>query len=122
VQRIVARDTRRHELTRAGVRAARLLAVADDDLETARRVVSAARALKPDLEVVARTRFESDLPALRAAGASAVVAEEATEDRGIDQLVTLVLDGYEVDPDTIRSQRDVRRDPATAAATPRPRP
>jgi CPA2 family monovalent cation:H+ antiporter-2 len=107
--------TRRHELTRAGVRTARLLAVADDDLETTRRVVSAARALNPDLEVVARTRLESDVPALRAAGASAVFAEEAAEDQGIERLVTAVLDAYAAGADTIRSERDARRAPASGA-------
>ncbi len=103
--------TRRHELTRAGVRTARLLAVADDDLETTRRVVSAARALNPDLEVVARTRFEGDVPALRAAGASAAVAEEGDEDHGIERLVALVLDAYAAGADTIHSEPDARRAP-----------
>jgi CPA2 family monovalent cation:H+ antiporter-2 len=108
--------TRRHELTRAGVRTARLLAVADDDLETTRRVVSAARALNPELEVVARTRFESNVPALRAAGASSVVAQDRTEDgEGIERIVTAVLDAYAAGPDTIGSGPDARRAPTSGA-------
>ena len=98
--------TRRHELTKGGVRTARLLVVADDDPETTRRVASAARALNPDLLVVARTRFGSEVPALRAAGATTVVAEDR---ESVVRLLAEVLAAYEVDAQTIARQQEALR-------------
>ena len=85
--------TRRHELTRAGVDAARLLVVADDDLETTRRVTSAARAMNPDLPVVARTRFGSEISALREVGATQVIAEDEAGIEGLVAAVASQVDG-----------------------------
>lgn len=100
--------TRRHELTRGGVRTARLLVVADDDPETTRRVASAARALNPDLPVVARTRFGRDVPALRAGGASTVVAEDR---ESVARLLADVLGAYDVDAQTIAGHLETLRSP-----------
>jgi CPA2 family monovalent cation:H+ antiporter-2 len=98
--------TRRHELSRAGVQGARLLVVADDDLPTTRRVVGAARALNPDLQVIARTRSASEIPALRAAGASAVVAEDQ---ESLARLLADVLAAYGIDPASIRDDQEALR-------------
>ena len=100
--------TRRHELTRGGVRTARLLVVADDDLETTRRVASAARVLNPDLRVVARTRFGSEAPALRAAGASTIIAEDR---ESVARILAAVLGAYDVDAQTIASHQQALRSP-----------
>jgi CPA2 family monovalent cation:H+ antiporter-2 len=70
--------TRRHELSLAGLDTARLLVVADDELETTRRVVRAVRAMHPELPIVAATRFERDAGPLREAGADRVVADEVS--------------------------------------------
>jgi CPA2 family monovalent cation:H+ antiporter-2 len=70
--------TRRHELSLAGLDTARLLVVADDELETTRRVVRAVRAMHPELRIVAATRFERDAGPLREAGADRVVADEVS--------------------------------------------
>jgi CPA2 family monovalent cation:H+ antiporter-2 len=98
--------TRTHELTRGAVRGARLLVVADDELETTRRVVSAARALSPALWIVARTRFASEAPMLRSAGASAVVAEDA---EGVAGILAEVLGAYGVAPATIAGHQETLR-------------
>lgn len=98
--------TRQHELTLAGARQARLLVVADDDLETTRRVVSAARAINPALQVVARTRFESEIEELQEAGASQVIAEDQ---ESIVQLLTGLLTSYEVDAETIQAYQETLR-------------
>lgn len=92
--------TRQHELTLGAAREARMLIVADDDLEMTRRVVSAAQALRQDLRVVARTRFTSEIEELREAGASVVVAEEQ---EGVTRVLAEVLEAYGVDPATIRA-------------------
>lgn len=98
--------TRQHELTLAGARQARLLVVADDDLETTHRVVAAAHALNPDLTVMARTRFASEIQQLAEAGAAEVVAEER---EGVVRLLGRVLAAYQVDDATIQRRQDALR-------------
>ena len=98
--------TRQHELTLAGVRQARMLIVADDDLETTRRVVNAAHALNPDLHVVARTRFESEVEELQEAGATEVVAEDQ---ESVVRLLTDVLEAYAVDDAVIQEHQAALR-------------
>jgi len=83
--------TRQHELTLGAARQARLLVVADDDLETTRRVVSAARALSSELRIVARTRYESEIEELREAGADVVVAEDRAS---MERVAAEVLGAY----------------------------
>lgn len=108
--------TRQHELTLAGAQQARLLVVADDDLETTRRVVSAAHALSPDLRVVARTRFESEIEELQEAGAAEVVAEDQ---ESVARLLAGVLETYDVDPETVREHQEALR---TGHQAPAPEP
>jgi len=105
--------TRRHELERGKIERARLLVVADDDPETTRRVVAAARALNPDLEVVARVQGEDQIAALREAGASSVVAEER---EGMARIVGRVLESYGVDPSAVRAEEELVRSAAAVAA------
>lgn len=110
--------TRQHELTLAGIAQARLLVVADDDLDTTRRVVSAAHALSRGLRVVARTRFETEIEALREAGATEVVAEDQ---EGVVRLLADVLEAYEVDPETVRQHQEaLRRGHQALAPAPAP--
>ncbi len=67
---------RNHELGLAGTRRARLLVVADDDLETTLRVVRAVAAFHPGLPILARTARVRDAADLLAAGASRVVPDD----------------------------------------------
>ena len=97
---------RHHELQLAGVRWARLLVVADDDLDTTGRVIAAARALNSQLPILARTRHPSEVAELREAGAGEVVSEER---EGVARLLGRVLGTYDVDSDDIRRyQNDLR--------------
>ena len=97
---------RQHELTLAGAREASMLVIADDDIETTRRVVSAVRAINPGLRILARTRFESEIEELREVGAADVIAEEV---EGIVALLTRVLESFGVDAQDIRQDQQTLR-------------
>jgi CPA2 family monovalent cation:H+ antiporter-2 len=110
--------TRTHELELSGLRSARLLVVADDDQEMTRRVVEAARALSPDLRVLARARLASEVPELREAGAGEVVLDHQ---ESAARLLARVLESYDVSPDDIRHDQDDLRSvggPGTAYGEP----
>ncbi len=99
--------TRRHDLMLAGLRSASLLVVADDDIETTRRVISAGRALNPNLRIFARTRFAEDAQELQEAGAERVVSDEQ---EGVAQLLGAVLEVNEVDAEEIGRYRKAVRE------------
>jgi CPA2 family monovalent cation:H+ antiporter-2 len=86
---------RRQILERAGIDAAALMVVADDDPEMAKRVVGVARALRPDLQIIARTDTVSEEDVVRHAGAGRVVVSEGAADR---ELARVVLDAAGVSP------------------------
>jgi CPA2 family monovalent cation:H+ antiporter-2 len=94
---------RKHELELAGLRSARLLVVADDDQETTRRVVEAARTLNPYLQILARARLAGEAFELREAGAMEVVSE--LQESAV-RLLTRVLESYDVSADDIRHYQD----------------
>jgi CPA2 family monovalent cation:H+ antiporter-2 len=60
----------------AGVGSARVVVVAIADAASTRRVVAAAKSLRPDVHLVVRTRYVKEVEALRALGAEEVVPEE----------------------------------------------
>jgi CPA2 family monovalent cation:H+ antiporter-2 len=97
---------RQHELTLAGAREAGMLVIADDDVETTRRVVSAVRAINPGLRVIVRTRFESEIEELREVGAADVVAEDV---EGIVALLTRILESFSLDATEIREAQELLR-------------
>src|SRR5690606_21830738 len=69
-------DSRRHDLLAAvGVQRARLLVVAVDKAEVALPIVEQARRLNQELPILVRTRDDSRLAELQAAGATEVVPE-----------------------------------------------
>ena len=105
---------RQHELGLASIREARLLVVADDDLETTRRVVRAARALAPDLRIVTRTRFETEIEELREAGADRVAAEDLESTAA---LLEETLSEYGIDPEAVRRLQEALRSGTHAATT-----
>jgi len=73
---LVGDAVRRDILLRAGLRQARALVVAIADSFATRRIVAQARALRPDLYILARTRYVAELEPLRRLGASRVIPEE----------------------------------------------
>jgi CPA2 family monovalent cation:H+ antiporter-2 len=105
---------RGHELGLAGTRRARLLVVADDDLETTLRVVRAVRAFHPGLPILARTARARDAAELLAAGAARVVPDDR---EGVLRAVTEALAAAGVDlPEAAAAAERLR--PADAAARP----
>lgn len=70
-------NTKAHLLERAGIRTARLLVVADDELETTYRVASVAKALNPGIEILARVETDADVEAIAGAGVDRVISGES---------------------------------------------
>ncbi|HEV7671979.1 MAG TPA: cation:proton antiporter [Thermoanaerobaculia bacterium] len=108
---------RRHELSLAGLDRARLLVVADDDLEMTHRVVRAARAMNPELPLIVRTRFDHEIEALEGAGARHVVTEE--QESAI-RLVEKVLRDLDVAEETLLGVQDSLRAHHREISVPRP--
>lgn len=71
---LVGDATRVSILERCGLRTARALVVAVNDPEATRRIVAQARAARPELYIVARTRSARELDRLEELGASLVVS------------------------------------------------
>jgi K+:H+ antiporter len=67
---------RRHALQHAGVEQAAIMVVAISDALVTRRTVSLARELNPDLHIIVRTRYMSEVGELFDLGASEVIPEE----------------------------------------------
>ncbi|MDX2042345.1 MAG: cation:proton antiporter [Acidobacteriota bacterium] len=68
--------TRREILLHAGLASARILAIAISDLLATRRIVALAREMNPDLRIIVRTRYMSELNDLFSLGANQVIPEE----------------------------------------------
>jgi CPA2 family monovalent cation:H+ antiporter-2 len=68
--------TRLPVLREAGIERARMFVVAISDAASTRQAVSIARTEKPDLHVLVRTRFVSEVDELKALGADEVIPEE----------------------------------------------
>jgi CPA2 family monovalent cation:H+ antiporter-2 len=121
---IVGDATRASILLQAGLQRARALVVSIADQEPTRRIVAQARAARPDLYIVARTRYLSELDALYRLGARQVIPEEfetsieifahvlkefGIPDNVIDQQIMLVRAGR------YRMLRGLPTDPARRA-------
>jgi monovalent cation:H+ antiporter-2, CPA2 family len=65
----------RHVLETVGIHTARLVIISHEDLPAARKILQHVRHLQPDLPVMVRTRDESHVEELRAAGATEIVPE-----------------------------------------------
>ncbi len=105
--------TKAHLLQRAGIHDARLLVVADDELETAYRVASVARALNPQLDILVRTADSADVGVLADAGATRVISGDRAS---ADALPAAVLrECRHEDPKArIDTERVLRFEPAGA--------
>ncbi|HEU4511115.1 MAG TPA: cation:proton antiporter, partial [Pyrinomonadaceae bacterium] len=68
--------TRREVLTHVGIEYARIVVLAISDPAATRHTVSLARQLNPDIHIIVRTRYMSELQDLRELGADEVIPEE----------------------------------------------
>ncbi|QUW00014.1 cation:proton antiporter [Chloracidobacterium sp. MS 40/45] len=68
--------TRREVLHAARIEAARVLVVAISDATATRRIAALAREMNPNLHIIVRTRFVSEMNALYALGVQQVIPEE----------------------------------------------
>jgi CPA2 family monovalent cation:H+ antiporter-2 len=68
--------TRREVLHRVDLASARILVVAISDPIATRRTVALAREMNPDIHIIVRTRYMSELPDLEDLGANRVIPEE----------------------------------------------
>lgn len=76
-ERVVVGDaTRLSILRQAGLDCARAMVIAINDQEATRRIVAQARAQRPDLYILARTRYITELEHLYRLGAHQVIPEE----------------------------------------------
>ncbi len=82
---------RSRTLLEAGVQRARVVVVPDDGAERAGQIVRVVRTLRPDVTVIVRTRYATDVAELEADGASWVVTEEVEASA---MLATKVLGTY----------------------------
>ncbi len=90
--------TQEASLVKANIRAARVCVVAIPDPIGAGRVVSTARRLNPDVEIVARVRYVRDMARLYSLGANEVVSEET---EASIKMFSMVLEKYGVSADVI---------------------
>jgi monovalent cation:H+ antiporter-2, CPA2 family len=121
---VVGDATRLSILLQAGLQRARALVISIADQEPTRRIVAQVHAARPDLYIVARTRYLSELDALYRLGARQVIPEEfetsieifahvlkefGIPDNVIDQQIMLVRAGR------YRMLRGLPTDPARRA-------
>jgi CPA2 family monovalent cation:H+ antiporter-2 len=69
--------TRANLLERAGIADAKIVVIADDELETTYRVASVARALHPGIEILACVDADEDIATMADAGANRVISGES---------------------------------------------
>jgi len=93
--------TRTPILVHAGIRTAKLCVVVVSDESATLRIVQMARFLNPTVQIIARTRFISQVSKLYEAGADVVVPEELETSV---RLFTQVLNAYMIPADEINRQ------------------
>jgi CPA2 family monovalent cation:H+ antiporter-2 len=87
-------------LSHAGIPNARIAVVAINDPVAVRKIVSTCRSLNPELSIIVRTRYVSEVEALHAIGADEVIAEEFETSI---EIFTVVMNKYFVPRDRIES-------------------
>jgi len=93
--------TRAPILEHAGIKVAKLCVVVVSDEAATVRIVQIARYLNPTVQIIARTRFLSQIPPLQEAGADVVVPEELETSV---RVFTQVLNAYMVPAEEINRQ------------------
>jgi CPA2 family monovalent cation:H+ antiporter-2 len=110
-------SSKSHALERAGVRRARILVVADDEAEIAKRIVEVAEELNPDLEAIVRLDHDEEADELAHSGAELVVTGPSASAGALGDAVVREyyggadLDGAREAP-PVDTRRVVRFDPA----------
>jgi CPA2 family monovalent cation:H+ antiporter-2 len=87
-------------LEKLGIHHARELVITINDPDAARRAVTAARGIAPELPILVRVRYVAEVEALLEAGATRVVPSEF---ESAVEIVSQVLEGHGVDGDEIRA-------------------
>ena len=90
-------------LVHAGIRNARIAVVAINDPVAVRKIVHLIRRMKPDLVIIVRTRYVSEVDVLHKAGADEVIAQEFETSV---EIFTRVLHKYLVPGDRINAYVD----------------
>jgi monovalent cation:H+ antiporter-2, CPA2 family len=101
-----ADGSQRDILEAVGLASARLMVIAHDDVGAALRTLEAVRLLRPEIPVMVRTRDETHVEALRAAGATEVVPETIEAGLMIATHALLLLD---VPPEHVLSRIEAQR-------------
>ena len=97
---------RREVLAHAGIHRAAILVLAISDPLATRHVVALAREIRPDLHIIVRTRYLSELPELYKLGATQIIPEEFETSI---EIFARVLEEYGVAPDIIRREAETVR-------------
>ncbi len=98
--------TRREVLHAAGIEGARILVVAISDATATRRIAALAREMKPDLHIIVRTRFVSEMNGLYTLGVNQVIPEEFETSL---EIFARVLREYGLSQQYIRQQVELIR-------------
>ncbi|MCU0330115.1 MAG: cation:proton antiporter [Candidatus Kapabacteria bacterium] len=99
-------STNRHDLDHVGIARARAVVLAISDQTALAQSVRALRAARPDILVIARTRYALAADSVAHAGADIVVTEEY--ESSIQVFINL-LEHLDVAPDVIQQQEDIMR-------------
>ncbi len=98
--------TRRETLNRAGIKKSKLLAVSIPDFQATEQIVRLARQLNPDVYILAKTRFESQVDSLQDAGANQIIPEEFETSI---EIFSRVLREYQIPNNVIEQQIELVR-------------
>jgi len=104
---IVADASDPDALTAAGIRTALAAVIAISDQEGTRRIVQRCRRMNPELRIVVRTRYISEVETLRALGANEVIPEEFETSL---EIVTRLLRILSVPGNIVAAQLRILRD------------
>jgi CPA2 family monovalent cation:H+ antiporter-2 len=100
-------SSRREVLHRANLEEARVLVIAISDPIATRRVVALAREMNPDIHIIVRTRYMSELPDLYNLRADEVIPEEFETSI---EIFSRVLRQYHIPRNVIQREVDLIRD------------
>lgn len=98
--------TRTDVLTYAGIKNARVLVIAISDPDSTRRILKIAKSKNPDIHIIVRTRFVSEIEDLFKLGADQVIPEEFETSI---EIFTRVLRHYHIPRNIIAAQVDLIR-------------
>jgi CPA2 family monovalent cation:H+ antiporter-2 len=97
---------RREVLAHAGLQRAAVLVLAISDPLATRHIVALAREMRPDLHIIVRTRYLSELPELYKLGATQVIPEEFETSI---EIFARVLEQYGIAPERIQREAEIVR-------------